>query len=446
MVTRDIENALREWKTNPDRRPILLRGARQVGKSFVAQQFGRTHFSNLAEANFEFQPELKDAFNSLVPEQIIRSLSLLLNERIVPGETLLFLDEIQLCPQAITALRYFFEKMPALHVIAAGSLLEFVINSEDFNMPVGRIQYLFLGPLSFNEFLDAINESQSREFIEALHLDSTISNAVHEKLLRLLRQYLITGGMPAVVTEYLKGAGTTDYQRMQSTLLQTYRDDFGKYSNVVKHRYLQKVYETAPGMVGKRYKYVEIDREMSSRELKEALLLLSQAGVISKVTATSGKGLPLSLYADDHRFKIIFLDCGLTQRALGMNAKTFLSDDFISLNAGSIAEQFVGQELLVRGAPYLRENLHFWNREKRGSSAEIDFLVAVDSEIVGIEVKSGTTGRLKSLQSFMRENSSSVGVRFSQLPLSLYDKVLSIPLYAVSAMDRLVKEAWGKGH
>jgi len=199
-MRRDIEKELILWKAQKERYPLIIRGARQVGKTYLVETFGRTHFQNNVVVNLEFQPQLKDCFKSLDPSEIINKLQLLLSVQIKEDNTLLFLDEIQECPQAIMALRYFKEKMPKLSVIAAGSLLEFALRSPDFKMPVGRVLFLYLEPLSFSEYLDATGNQNLRRFLSDVKLTDSIDDVIHKKLLELLRIYIIVGGMPAVLT------------------------------------------------------------------------------------------------------------------------------------------------------------------------------------------------------------------------------------------------------
>ncbi len=439
-MLRAIQQELIHWKDAARRRPLLLRGARQVGKTFAVQQFAQTHFTNCVELNFELSPDVRGIFSTLDPRAIIRTIALTRNVTIIPGQTLVFLDEIQECPQALMAFRYFHEQMPELHVIGAGSLLDFTLRSEDFRMPVGRIQYLFLRPLSFLEFLTAAGEQTLTEYLATLTLTTAVPEAVHGKLLSLVRDYLLTGGMPAVIEEYLRAPQQTTYQRVATALLQTYRDDFGKYASRVKHTYLQRVFDSAPRLVGQRYKYAQVDREIRSRELKDALSLLVRAGTLSRIHATSGAGLPFAALSKEPLFKILFLDVGLMQRACGLDATIATATDFLAINAGAVAEQFVGQELLAYSAPYEDAALFFWFREKRGSQAEVDYLSSVDGIVIPIEVKAGKTGRLRSLKQFMDEYHPPLGVRISQTPLSYAERVLSVPLYAIGQLPQLIRE------
>ena len=441
-MIRTIQTELLRWKDAPTRRPLLLRGARQVGKTYAVRQFAQASFDNVVELNFELEPTLKSLFGTLQPSDIVKTIALTRNVALTPGRTLLFLDEIQECPQAIMALRYFYEHMPELHVIGAGSLLEFTLHSSGFRMPVGRVQYLVLRPLSFVEFLAAAGEQALSEELTTLTPVSLLHEVVVDKLLKLLRDYLLVGGMPAVVAAYLHNPQQTTYQQISSALLQTYRDDFGKYANLVKHVFLQKVLDTAPRLVGQRYKYVNVDRELRSRELKEALLLLTRAGLLHRICATSGAGLPLAAHSKDHVFKILFLDVGLMQHACGLDAAIATTSDFLAINAGAVAEQFVGQELLAYSPVYEETALFFWQRDQRGSQAEVDYLVSLDGRVLPVEVKAGKTGRLRSLKQFMADYECPLGVRISQAPVSLHHGVLSVPLYAIAQLPQLVRAAW----
>ncbi len=427
-----------EWKKARDRKPLLLRGARQTGKTHLIRKFGTENFRQIVEVNFELQPELQTAFQTLDPAVILRNLSLFFNLTIQPGQTLLFLDEIQECPQAIMALRYFYEKMPGLHVIGAGSLLEFCLRDKNFKMPVGRVQYLYLQPLSFEEFLSALGEEMLQTALDEMTLKNPLSEVLHEKLLRLFRDYLRIGGMPAAVNHYLSDPHSKNYQDQQTLLLQTYRDDFGKYAKShFQISYLQKVFLSAPRMVSHRYKFSEVDRDVPSRDLKEALSFLTQAGVVYRVNSASGHGLPFQLH--ENKFKIVFLDVGLMQRACGLDTEIAMNPDFMAINSGAVAEQVVGQELLATSEPHEDRQLHFWVRDKKSSRAEVDFLISCSSKIIPIEVKAGSTGTLKSLRLFMEENQSHVGIRFSMHPLSFHDKILSMPLYAIKQTKRILE-------
>jgi len=438
-MKRDIEKALWAWKDQSGRLPLLIRGARQVGKTYLVQKFGKEAFSKTVSVNFEFQPQLKRCFDTFDPHEILNKLTLLLNQNIEPAITLLFLDEIQECPAAITALRYFKEKLPALHVVGAGSLLEFALNAENFKMPVGRVQFLHLSPLSFGEFLNALGHDKLRNYLSTVEIKDAIDEEVHNHLLTLVRQYLSVGGMPAIVDEYAKSQNLGTCQSTQTGILQTFRSDFGKYSKRVKLEHIHRVFDGAPRLVGQRFKYVHVDPELKSRELKEALHLLISAGLLHPIYATPASGLPLGARINKNKFKIQFLDVGLAQNACGLQAEIAFQEDLLQINAGSLAEQFVGQEFLAYEDPLRRRELFFWTRESPGSTAEVDFVISVDSKIYPVEVKFGKTGTLKSLRLFLNEKRIPLGLRISKHPLSFHENVLSIPLYMIEQAPRLLR-------
>ncbi len=436
---RDIEEDLIRWKHQKNPMPLLLRGARQVGKTYVVENFGDSHFNHVVSINFELHPEMAQCFVSLEPADILKAILLLTGQKIEPQTTLLFLDEIQECPNAIQSLRYFKEKMPNLHIIGAGSLLEFALNDVNFRMPVGRVQSLYLKPLSFKEYLVGGGNQVLREFIENITLQETIPEVIHTRLLKLVREYMILGGMPAVLQKYFSEQDHGECQNIQTALLSTYRNDFGKYAKKTDHRYLKKLFEKLPGLICDDFKYTKVDADMRSRDIKEALYTLKNAGLIYPVYSTSASGVPLTALINEKKFKLLFLDVGLVTRAGKLEVELLLSQDLLLINRGKLAEQFVGQELLAY-APYFEESVvYFWSREQRNSMAEVDFVTTVDANIVPLEVKAGTTGRLKSLKLFMAEKNITIGVHISQNALGYSYHVLSLPLYMVGEMARLMQ-------
>lgn len=252
-MKRDLEKELIAWKNNGSRLPLLLRGARQVGKSYLVQKLGREQFDDYVEINFEYEPDLKSCFTTFDPHEILNKIRLLKGAQLIAGKTLLFLDEIQECPEAITALRYFYEKMPELHVIGAGSLLEFVFHKENFRMPVGRVQYLFLKPLSFGEYLIACGFESLRKYLGGITFDTPIEEVLHQQLLKLMRQYIFLGGMPKVVETFLNSKDISEAQKMQTIILTTYQDDFGKYAGHLDIRYLITLFMRVPRLVSQRF-------------------------------------------------------------------------------------------------------------------------------------------------------------------------------------------------
>ena len=437
IMQRDIEKDLKKWFDTPDRRPLLVRGARQVGKSYTVRTFGQEHFSNTVEVNFEQRPEYSSCFETLVPPEIIDRLSILTRQNIHPGKTLLFLDEIQKCPPAITSLRYFYEQLPHLHVIAAGSLLDFTLTSEQIGVPVGRVQYLYMKPLSFAEFLSALAENKARSFVAEGDLAKT-GPAIHEHLISLVKKYMFTGGMPSVVNRFLEQNAVASCLDIQTSITQTFRDDFGKYAKKAGHAHIEKVFLSSAKMVGRRFKYSQVDPETKSRDLKDALYLLERAGIMYRVRATSGAGLPFEAEADDRTFKTVFLDVGLMQNICGLFEETLFATNLMSIYAGALAEQFVGQELLAYQDPLRAPQLFFWTRKEPGSAAEVDYLYPHGSTILPIEVKAGTTGALRSAHLFLEKYKRSIIIKISQSTFSFADRVLCVPLYAIGEIPRLL--------
>jgi predicted AAA+ superfamily ATPase len=437
-MKRDIEADLKLWKNQPRRMPLLVRGARQVGKSFIIEKFGKEHFEHFVLLNFEQHPNFKNCFKTLDPIKITNAIELTTGISITAGKTLLFLDEIQECPQAIMALRYFKEQMPELHVIGAGSLLEFALNDPNFRMPVGRIQSIYLRPLSFGEFLDALGNSKLRKHLQELSLEDTIEEAVHEHLLSLVRDYFALGGMPAVISEYLQSKKLLLCQDLQSSILSTFRNDFGKYAGKTSHEHLQTIFSKTPGLIGKWLKYSTLDPDTAPSTLKNSLHKLTDAGLIIPIYATSAAGLPFITHRNEKKCKLLFLDIGLVQRACNLSLELLFNNDLTLINDGALAEQFVGQELLAYRGKNEANALYSWVREEKSSSAEVDYLIEVNGAIVPIEVKSGAIGSLRSLKLFMSEKKIPIGIRISEAPFSTNGQICSVPFYLIEEIPRLL--------
>ncbi len=440
-MKRAIEPLLKKWKDMKERLPIILRGARQVGKSFLIERFGKENFESVVTCNFEFTPDLMSCFNNLDPLSICSKLEVAFKTRIIPGKTLLFLDEIQNCPQAIMALRYFKEKMPHLHVIAAGSLLEFALHEEKFSFPVGRVQFMYLKPLSFYEYLASQGHDQLLGMLSLAALDKPLDPFIHKQLLVLVREYSLIGGMPSAASCFLETKSFLECQTILSGLLATYRADFPKYATKTQYKHLQIFFEKAPGLIAQHFKYTLVSPEHRSQDLKVALQQLGWAGLLHKVLATNASGLPLKMHAKDNKLKLLFLDTGLVNCATKLDIQTAWETDLLQINAGALAEQFVGQELLAYSDPHLEAELYYWERDKKGAMAEVDYVTQVRSHIIPIEVKAGTTGSLKSLSQFLQEKQAPLGVRISQHPLSFHERVLSIPFYLIWQLPRLIEES-----
>ncbi|MCH9643376.1 MAG: ATP-binding protein [Gammaproteobacteria bacterium] len=432
---------LETWLSNPSRSPLLIRGARQVGKTYLVEQVASTHFNHTMTINFEFQPECIAAFKTLDPKEIISQLQLETGQTIDENNTLLFLDEIQDCPNAILALRYFKEKMPNLAVIGAGSLLEFTLEDEAFRMPVGRVEFLYLYPLDFKEFLIATDQKLLVEWIEQYNHKTETSETIHKKLLKLVREYCYIGGMPEVLNQYISSKNNlTAAQNQQSKLLQAYRLDFGKYAKTKgNHRYLQIVFERLSDIVGHQVNYSKIDPDTPSRDIKHALNMLKLAGLCYYIYSSSGAGIPLAANINYKKFKLLYIDIGLYLRDLKLNLALLNKEDIHLINSGTLAEQFVGQQLIQLYPSFEKAALYFWARNKKSSTAEVDYLWQHHDKIIPIEVKAGATGRLKSLHMFRETYQSPFGIRISSDTFGLHKDVLSIPFYLVTELERLTK-------
>ena len=295
-MRRDVEKELIKWKEKEDRTPLIIRGARQVGKSFTVENFGKNNFQNFLVVNFEEKVEAASCFAILDVQTILKQLGFLYGTVIIPGTTLLFLDEIQLCPQAIKSLRYFKEKLPTLHVIAAGSLLEFVLEDEEIpiSFPVGRVKFLNMKPLSFREFLEAVGQGQWNQALENVTLETPLPDSFHALLNQFVRDYFIVGGMPAAIKAYIQSQSYIEALYEQKALLDIYRLDLAKYGRKKEFAHLQRLFEACPEFVAKYFRYSKIDPESTnpSREYKYALRKLHQANLISPVHATGANGIP----------------------------------------------------------------------------------------------------------------------------------------------------------
>lgn len=407
-MKRSVDSSLEAWKNKKKRKPLLIRGARQVGKTWAIRQLG-LQFENFVEINFEASPKIIPLFTEHFsdPEILIEQLNLLLNVDIKKNKTLLFLDEIQVSKNCLLALRYFYEKMPELHVVAAGSLVEFILS--EIGMPVGRIEYVFMYPLNFREFVMALGEEKIFSVSE-----KNLSEPILKKLEGLLKSYFFIGGMPEVVQQYIEDRSLAACAAIQSQIINTYRDDFVKYSskNLVPH--VQKIFDSIPRFLSSKFKYSNIDDNIQSRDLKAALDLLVKANIALKCTHSSGNGIPLSAESDLKKFKIFFLDIGLAINLLGIRMSDYPLMKFESLvNKGGLVEQFVAQEIISRQDLNRGPELFYWHREEKSSSAEVDFLVGEGEKVVPIEVKSGINKGKKSLAIFMDEKKSSIGILLS---------------------------------
>ena len=430
-MKRIIDSFLLEWKERAGRKPLLLRGARQVGKTYSMRKLGES-FSEFVEINLEANVSAREIVTKdMDPIRIIRQLSELLQVDIVPGSTLLFFDEIQVAPNAITTLRYFFEQVPELHVAAAGSLLDFAIDR--VGIPVGRVSSLYMYPVSFLEFIAALGHKKWVKLIINSSLEEPLNELVHEKLLELLGEYLAIGGMPESINEWVNTKTSRASKIVHSDLIFNYQQDFGKYAKRHQIKYLNLLFQKAVDQLGSKFMFNRVG-EYQKRELEPALDLLEKAGLMHKIICSSGQGIPLGAQAKLNDFKVIFLDVGLTQALLKLDIVPWLLKPEATLvNSGKIVEAFVGQELLAYSDPISKESLFYWRRQKRSSQAEIDYLAQIYDQVVPIEVKAGISKRIKSMQIYLESHPLSLyGIKYSSENYSVYQKIKNYPLYAVA--------------
>lgn len=452
LLYRSELDVLLKWINKSKRKPLVIRGARQVGKSTIVRQLATVSQRFCLELNFERKPELSDFFVSKDPKQIIQQLSIYAKRSLDPDNTLLFLDEIQAAPNVLEVLRYFYEEYPEFPVISAGSLLDFVLEEPEFSMPVGRIEYFHLGPLSFGDFLISLGERGLSEWIKTVSIYDTIPLPIHQKCLELIKKFWLVGGMPEIVAHFSKYNDFQEIDNMKQNILQTYQDDFHKYGRTKQIPLLRRAFRTIPGLIGQTLKYASIDRESKSTQVREALENLHLARIIHLAHHSNASGIPLAAEINTKIFKVIFLDIGLLCAALGLNYLDIIKGpDWAWINRGSLAEQFIGQSLLKLKQSYHIPELFYWLREKSQASAELDYVWQYNNNIIPIEVKAGKTGRLKSLHYFIKEKHWSFAVRFNaDMPSYLKEniklpgddylsyKLLSLPFYLVEQLERLI--------
>ncbi len=454
VFQRQLSKSFDIWLKKKERKTIIVRGARQVGKSTFVRELARTHGLRLLEINLEKNKGLNGIFQSLDVPLILRELSGIVgcsikNEK----KSLIFLDEIQATPAAIPALRYFYEEHPDLTIIAAGSLLEFTLKKHNFSMPVGRIEYRFMNPMTFEEYLQACNEQHLLKEIQTYDFSAIFSLSVHTKLINRLREYIVVGGMPEAVSEFVNSGDMSQIATVHRSILQTYQDDFPKYSKNKDEDLLRTVFNQVPRMIGKKVKYVNFSNQEKSREVKNAIDTLSLAQVISPVFHSDCNGFPLGAEIDENIYKLLFLDIGLLNTSLGMSWSTVNAiQDIHLVNEGPLAEQFIGQELQNQEGGLVKTSLFYWLRSKKKQNAEVDYVIGRNGRLVPIEVKSGKSGALRSLHLFVLEKKPLFAIRFDLNPPSVQKldhhlptservkyRLVSLPLYMAGQVERVIQ-------
>ncbi len=447
---RIIDRHLKEWAERPVHKPVLLRGARQVGKSTAVRHLGKM-FKYFVEINLEKQPSYIELFKQdLDVKRIVPQLAAMCGTPIVANETLLFIDEIQESQEAIMALRYFKEDMPDLHVIAAGSLLEFVLDDIP-TFGVGRIHSMYMYPMTFDEFLQANGEQLLLDARNQANTNQPLPTPLHDKLVALVRTFMLVGGMPEAVAKW---AETHDYllcQEVQDDIITGYEADFPKYKKKIDPQLLAATMRSAATQVTNKFVYAQVPGNNKTADVKKALDLLIKAGIVIPVTHTDANGLPLGDEADESYRKLLLLDTGLMLRLLNMtigdtsaittHILTATAADLV--NKGPMAEMLAGLELLHYRSPNLRHDLFYWVRQAKNSLAEIDYLLSRDMQVLPLEVKAGVQGGMKSLWDFMRDKKLSQAIRCSLEDFGHFDYIDAkadnavrhveiVPLYAIS--------------
>jgi len=426
---------LLKWKSNKSRKPLILQGARQVGKTFLINEFGRNEYKNLYYLNFEQDKNLSTLFDSsLNPDKIINDISLYIGEKIESEDSLLFFDEIQIAPRVLTSLKYFQEEAPEFHVIAAGSLLGVSIGRSS-SFPVGKVNFLSLFPMSFTEYLIAAGEELFIKKINSIEAIAPFQDAIHEKMLYHVKLYLFLGGMPEVVNDYIENRDIANARSIQKDILAAYERDFSKYTEKNQAMKTSEFWNSIPRQLAKenkKFKYRDIKKSARTNMYEQTIEWLRKAGLVLMTYNLESPKLPLSAYADYSKFKVYMNDVGLLAAKLNITSDQIVLPDalFKEFN-GAFIENFIAQELASGG----NNQLFYWTSK---SDAEVDFILESENKIYPLEVKSGTSRNTKSLQSYALKYDPDKLLRTSPRNLIQSDKFINIPLYAIGLLGKLI--------
>jgi len=434
-MKRTLYNDLLKWKKSRRRKPLLLQGARQVGKTWLINSFGKLEYANYIYLNFEQNPDLRTLFTSqLVPKEIISNISLYLGKKIIAKDTLICFDEIQAAPEAITSLKYFQEQAAEFHVIAAGSLLGVRVGKKN-SFPVGKVNFMTLYPLSFLEYLVAIGEELIVEQLQNQTTIRPLPEIVHDKLTKHLKMYLFLGGMPEVVQDYLEQKDIAAVRTIQNEILEAYLRDFSKYTAPDQAIKTSEVWKSVPFQLAKenkKFKYSAVRAKARSSTFEQTIEWLRNAGLIHLTSNIRTPKLPLSGYADFSKFKIYLLDTGLLGAMLNITSDIILQPTqlFREYN-GAFIENFINNELIKLG----KKELFYWTSK---SDAEVDFVIQQGQEIIPIEVKSGLNRNMKSLRAYADKYQPRFIFRCSPRNFIRNDDFVNIPLYGIFVFDELM--------
>lgn len=433
---RKIEGYLVSWKNKKGRKPLIMRGARQVGKTATLTAFAK-HFPNFIYINLE-KPEHARLFSHEVSLAEFEKIVNLSFGKSLTDNTFLFIDEIQEIPSLLKLLRFFYEEKPRITVAAAGSLFEVRLNEIEQSLPVGRVEYCFMYPLDFLEFLEAFDEKNLADFIHNFHIQDKIPHAIHERLLSLFYDYTLIGGMPEAVKIYLETKDIKAVNEVYSNLFLSFRDDIYKYSNLTKAKYVTFVLEQAPLFAGTTITYENFaSSAFKSREIAHSFDILQKAMLVYQVRGTKSSEFPLMAKRKKPP-KVLFLDIGFVNYLMGVQSQYLSITDLTGLYRGRIAEQIVGQTLLSTYQHSL-PNLYYWYA-KSGSQAEIDFCLPYNGNIIGFEVKSGTAGKLRSAHSFLKRVKNGIIIRAYTGEFKRQEKLTSLPFYLLPVWQKIIEE------
>jgi len=426
-MKRTLYKDLLLWKNSRNRKPLLLQGARQVGKTYLVNKFGNSEYSEFISLNFEQDPDLKTLFQGeLDTQSLISNISLYRGKKVIPENTLIFFDEIQVAPEVLTSLKYFNEQAPEFHVIAAGSLLGVSLGKE-VSFPVGQVNFMTMYPMNFIEYLIAFdNELIAEKLISTKQVDS-LPEIIHNKLLDQLKIYLFLGGMPEILQDYLDHADISSARKIQNEILEAYKRDFSKYTDGSQAIKTSELWHSIPHQLAKenkKFKYRDVNKKARASTFEQTFEWLKKAGLIHIAYHLNTPKIPLSGYVDHSRFKVYMLDCGLLGAMLNITSDLIIkpTELFREYN-GAFIENFIAAEFVTSGI----RDLFYWTSK---SKAEVDFIVQSGNEIFPVEVKSGTSRNLKSLRSYAGKYNPNYVIRISPRNFIMQNDFINLPLYA----------------